>query len=138
MYIYIYVLVRFLSFLVNPLLPRSARSADISAFLALAICFEPPLRNAVYESTSKNRGNPGQELNHSRARLIGVFHEQWHTAQCRSSAIVHHGNGKTFKAPAPPEHKVLLCSLHLCTCGNRAGITSRVSRYTSAVPRYYP
>ena len=103
--------------------PGFSRSLQPSyPFFALAIWFEPPLRNAVYESLPsplpKNRGNPGQELNHSQARLIDVFASNgtmYSRERCNVAVLgrdsVHRGNGKTFKAPRSTKCS---CARYLC------------------------
>lgn len=76
------------------------------------------LSGMLYEFSSKGRGNPGQELNHSSDRRAC---EQWHgifpaAVQCSSAIVLHHGNGKTFQAPRSTQS-----ALMRPTCGNRAG-----------------
>ena len=66
---------------------------------------------------SKNRGNPGQELNHSQARLIDVFASNgtmYSRQRCNvvlGRDSVHRGNGKTFKAP---RNTKCSCVRYLC------------------------
>jgi len=82
----------------------SSSTQPLILALSLSLCSGSSLLTGRPYESSKNRGNPGQELNHSPTRSSDRRSRERATARripSSGSAPLEpqHGNGKTFKAP---------------------------------------